>query len=91
MPDQIDEQPVILTAAAAVQVRSFTLPEGMYAAISRRTGFISPGQTKWSAPQFLLVVTAADLAQYGEPVRPDGIDQEIDVTDLVRLGLLTVD
>ncbi len=91
MPDQIDEQPVVLSAAAAVQVGSFTLPEGMYAAISRRTGSLSPGQTKWSAPRFLLIVTAAALAQYGEPVRPDAIGQEIDVTDLVRLGLLTVE
>jgi hypothetical protein len=31
-----------------------------------------------------------DLAAFGEPVRPDAVDQELDVADLVRLGPITV-
>jgi len=91
VPDQINEQAVQLTAAAPVQLDSFTPPAGVYPGTSRSSGGRVGNQMKWSKPRYHIVLTAADLAAYGEPVSPDAVNREIDITDLVELGLITVD
>jgi hypothetical protein len=52
---------------------------------------IPGGQMKSYKPQYFVVLTAQALSEHGEPVGPDMINQELDVTDLVGLGLVTVD
>jgi hypothetical protein len=42
-------------------------------------------------PRYFVVLTAHDLAAYGEPVGPDAVNQELNVTDLVGLGLIAVE
>ncbi|KAA2236468.1 hypothetical protein [Salinarimonas soli] len=83
MPDETNDRPVILTAPAPVQVEDFTLPPGTYA------GMVRFGSVR----KVFLIVTSADLALYGEPVRPESVEgeQEIDVTGQVGLGLLDVE
>jgi len=91
MGDQINDQAVQLTAAAPVQLESFTLPAGTYPGVTRRSSDDSSGQMKSYKPQYFVVLTAQALSEHGEPVGPDMINQELDVTDLVGLGLVTVD
>lgn len=88
MPDQINERAVQLTAAAPVQLDHFTLPEGTYPGVARSA---DGGSGEASGPRYFMVLTASDLAENGEPVRPDAANQELDVTDLIKLGLLTVE
>jgi hypothetical protein len=91
MSDQVDDKAVQLTVAAPVQLDDFTLPAGAYSGVTRRIGGDSGGQMRSYTLRYFVVLSASDLASYGEPVSPDTMGQELDVTDLVGLGLITVE
>jgi hypothetical protein len=83
------EQPVTLIAARAVEIATgITLPPGHYRC--KTIGRYVKGQVQWEAPEYLLVLTEAQIVTMGGTPKPNVVSAEFDVTALVGRGELRV-
>jgi hypothetical protein len=83
---------ITLEAAQAVELyKGVVLPPGLYPGIkaqARETALDS--SVTWSPIRYRIELTAEQLASMGATVQPNQSTEEIDVTEFVRLGQLTI-
>jgi hypothetical protein len=83
---------ITLEAAQAVELhRGMILPPGLYPGIKAqaRESALDSSVT-WSPIRYRIELTAEQLASMGAAVQPNQSSEEIDVTEFVRLGQLTI-
>jgi len=83
---------ITLEAVKAVELyRGVVLPPGSYRGIKAqaREAALDSGVT-WSPIRYRIELTAEQLASMGATVQPNQSSEEIDVTEFVRQGKLTI-
>ena len=83
---------ITLEAAQAVELhRGIVMPPGSYSGTKTRTRVsYLDGSVNWTPTRYRIELTAEQLASMGASVQANQSSEEIDVTEFVRLGKLTI-
>jgi hypothetical protein len=82
---------IILSASSDIEIeRGVVLPAGNYAGFEGQVGVELVDRTRWREPEYKIEITADQIKRIGTSNATNLLPTVYDVTQFVRLGVLTV-
>jgi hypothetical protein len=91
MNTKVKSKPIVLEVVGDVLFSGHPLPLGRYNGREKQLGVpMMGGQTSWTAPEYLLALTAEQMRAANMPTADNIIAVEDDLTSYVRRGTIKV-